>query len=144
MQAATADAIDAVESSVNVLFGRAKLLWREAAAQVHPELQPAGYKLLAHLVRTGGSTAHLLAELFEMDKSVVSRQVGRLEEFGLAESRIDEHDGRIRRLSATPAGVESVRRVRDLHHERLRSALEEFSPDELVTCARVLGCLAEV
>jgi len=69
------DAILDVEQQLSVLFNRSRAVWKEAAEQVHPELQPAGYKLFGTIVRLGETNAHALADLFEMDKSAVSRQV---------------------------------------------------------------------
>ena len=87
------DALADFQGHLNLIFARAKTLWKESAARVHPELQPSGYKLLAYVARTGDANAHQLAELFDIDKSMVSRQIRSLEEFGLLESRPDERDG---------------------------------------------------
>ena len=53
-----------------------------------------------------GNTMLPLAELFDMDKSVVSRQVRILEEDGLVMSRPDERDGRVRVLEPTAFAIE--------------------------------------
>ncbi len=72
----------------------------------------AGYKLLTFIDRAGSASAHELAERFEMDKSVVSRQVRMLEELGLIASVPDERDGRLRVLTATPAACTALTDVR--------------------------------
>ena len=51
------------------------LVWKEAAAAVHPDLQPVGYKILSALVHRGRLHAGAIADVLEIDKSVVSRQV---------------------------------------------------------------------
>lgn len=147
-----ADAIGAAEDEslaefqwqVNLLFTRARLLWKESAARVHPDLQPAGYKLLGFVARAGVTNAHLVAEAFEMDKSVVSRQVKALEELGLVVSRPDEGDGRQRVLAATPLAHEALRALRADHAERLRAALDGLTPDELAAAIKAIRCLSEL
>lgn len=136
-------AIAHVEDQLSVVFGRARTVWKEAAAQIHPELNPAGYKLLATVVRLGSTNAHVLAELFDMDKSVVSRQVRMLEEVGLVESRPDERDGRVRVLAATPLAIERVTAVRASNQSRLHAVLRERTADELELFAEMLGVLSQ-
>ncbi|MFC9560014.1 MarR family winged helix-turn-helix transcriptional regulator [Agromyces sp. NPDC056965] len=137
------EAIAEVEEQMSVLFSRARLIWKEAAQQVHPDLQPAAYKLLSTIVRHGSANAHVLAEMFEMDKSVVSRQVRMLEELGLVETRADERDGRVRVLVATPVAEERVREVRDRNQQRLRSVLLDRPEAELRGFAQLLRSIAE-
>ncbi|MFE5672806.1 MarR family winged helix-turn-helix transcriptional regulator [Agromyces sp. NPDC056523] len=137
------EAVALVEEQLGVVFNRARLVWKEAADQVQPGLQPAAYKVLATIVRLGSTNAHVLADVLDMDKSVVSRQIRVLEEAGLVESRPDERDGRLRALSATPTAVERVLAVRAANQARVRAALEPRSVDELRTFAEMLRVLAE-
>ncbi|MGH3704153.1 MAG: MarR family winged helix-turn-helix transcriptional regulator [Agromyces sp.] len=137
------EAIAEVEEQMSVLFSRARLIWKEAAQQVHPDLQPAAYKLLSTIVRHGSANAHVLAEMFEMDKSVVSRQVRMLEELGLVETRADERDGRVRVLVATPVAEQRVREVRDRNQQRLRGVLLDRPETELRSFAQLLRSIAE-
>lgn len=132
------------QGHMNLIFARARTLWKESAARVHPELQVAGYKLLAFIDREGSASAHLLAERFEMDKSVVSRQVRMLEDFGLLASRPDEHDGRLRVLTATPAAQEALAELRKNYATRLRDVIGELSVDEVRTASKVFRMLSEV
>ncbi len=136
-------AIAHVEDQLSVVFGRARATWKEAAQQIHPELNPAGYKLLSTVVRLGSTNAHVLAELFDMDKSVVSRQVRMLEEVGLVESRPDERDGRVRVLVPTELAVERVTAVRARNQSRLHAVLRERTADELELFAEMLGVLSQ-
>lgn len=146
--AATADAeldeaLVEFQGQLNLMFARARTLWKESAARVHPELQPAGYKLLSYVARVGSANAHQLADSFEMDKSVVSRQVRMLEDLGLLQSRPDEADGRLRVLTATPAAATALADVRAEHADRMRSALSGLCPDELQTAAKVFRLFSE-
>jgi DNA-binding MarR family transcriptional regulator len=137
------EAIVDVEVQMSVLFSKARLVWKEAAQQVHPDLQPAAYKLLSTIVRLGSANAHVLAEMFEMDKSVVSRQIRILEELDLVETRADEHDGRVRVLVATPTALDRVREVRERNHARLRNVLVDHPESELRSFADLLRRIAE-
>ncbi|SIO29930.1 MarR family winged helix-turn-helix transcriptional regulator [Agromyces cerinus] len=138
--AAVDEAIAEVEVQMSLLFNRARLIWKEAAQKVHPDLQPAAYKLLSTIVRLGSANAHVLAEMFEMDKSVVSRQVRTLEELGLVDTRADERDGRVRVLVATPVAEE---RVREGNQQRLRDVLRDHPETELRSFAELLRSIAE-
>ncbi|MGO2683560.1 MAG: MarR family winged helix-turn-helix transcriptional regulator [Microbacterium sp.] len=131
------------QGHLSLLFTRVRTLWKESAAQIHPELQPSGYKLLAYIARVGSANAHQLAEIFEMDKSVVSRQVRMLEDLELLESRPDDQDGRQRVLTATPAACEILAELRHGHAERLRETLADLTPAELRTASTVLRRLTE-
>ncbi|WP_164863456.1 MarR family winged helix-turn-helix transcriptional regulator [Agromyces sp. LHK192] len=137
------EAIAAVEEQFGIVFNRARVVWAESAKQVHPELQPAGYKLLASIVRIGPTNAHVLAEHLDMDKSAVSRQVRQLEDLALVESRADERDGRARVLVATPLAQQRVAEVRSANQARLRGALEHRGVAELRSLADVLRVIAE-
>ena len=132
------EAIADVEDELNMLFSRIRTVWKESAQQVHPDLQPAGYKLLSAITRLGTTNAHVLAETFEMDKSVVSRQIRMLEDLGLVETRIDERDGRVRVLVATPRAFELVQSVRDRNQQRLRDVLVGRPEAELRSFADLL------
>ena len=132
------EAIADVEGELNMLFSRIRTVWKESAQQVHPDLQPAGYKLLSAITRLGTTNAHVLAETFEMDKSVVSRQIRMLEDLGLVETRADERDGRVRVLVATPRAFELVQGVRDRNQQRLRDVLVGRPETELRSFADLL------
>ena len=131
------------QGHLSLIFAKARSLWKESAARIHPELQPAGYKLLASIARAGSTNAHQLAEQFEMDKSVVSRQVRMLEDLELIESRPDENDGRLRVLTATPAACAALADVRGAHAQRLRASITGLSPAEIRTASKVFRLLAE-
>jgi len=124
-------AIADVEEQLGLLFGRARAVWKDSAAQIHPELQPVGYKLLSTIVRLGETNAFALTQLLDTDKSVISRQVRILEDLGFVTSRADEKDGRARVLAPTAEAVERVRAVRSGQQERLREILRSQPVDDL-------------
>lgn len=110
-------AIDALEHEFVRFFARARTLWKTAAAEVDPELQPVGYKLLATLHREGPRRAGDLAARTGTDKSVVSRQLRFLESRELVESMPDPDDGRSRIHAAT---ADAARRL-EAGSSRLRA-----------------------
>ena len=83
IRTATDDEIASVEEQLRLLFARVRLVWKEAAAAVHPDLQPVGYKIISAIVHRGRMHAGAIADVLEIDKSVVSRQVKHLEALGL-------------------------------------------------------------
>ncbi|WP_435747196.1 MarR family winged helix-turn-helix transcriptional regulator [Microbacterium sp. PMB16] len=147
-EAATSPDVDTalgdLQTHLNLIFVRTRTLWKESAARIDPELQVGGYKLLTFIDRAGTANAHELAGLFEMDKSVISRQVRMLEELGLVESRPDERDGRLRVLTATPTARSVLAELRRDHAERLRTVVAELTPEEIHAASKVFRLLSEI
>lgn len=137
------EAIAEVEQQLALLFGRARLVWKDAAAQVHPDLKPVGYKILSMIVRMQETNAYVLAETLETDKSVVSRQVRMLEAAGLVASRADAKDGRARVLSPTSAALALVRAAQARQQDRLRDLLRSKPADEVRAFAGMLQLISE-
>jgi DNA-binding MarR family transcriptional regulator len=138
------NALADLQGQLNLIFRRARVLWKESAARLHPDLQVAGYKLLTFIDREGASSAHHLAERFEMDKSVISRQVRMLEDLGLLESRADERDGRLRVLTATSKASTELKRMRHDYAERLRDVIGDLTVDEIASATKVFRQLSEI
>lgn len=137
------EAIAEVEQQLAVLFGRARLLWKDAAAQVHPDLKPVGYKILSMIVRLGEANAYVLAETLETDKSVVSRQVRMLEDAGLVVSRADDKDGRARVLAPTSGALVLVHAAQAKQQDRLRDLLRSKPADEVRAFAGMLELISK-
>jgi DNA-binding MarR family transcriptional regulator len=138
---ATDDEIASVEEQLRLLFVRVRAVWKEAAAAVHPDLQPVGYKILSAIVRRGRMHAGAIAESLEIDKSVVSRQVKHLEQLGLARSVADPNDRRARFIEATPAAAESVGQKRSRMQQQLYGQLRTWPGHDVDELARLLGRL---
>lgn len=137
-------ALGDLQTHLSMIFARTRTLWKESAAKLSPELPVGGYKLLTFIERAGEASAHELAERFEIDKSVISRQVRMLEELGLIESRPDARDGRLRVLTATPMACEALAALRQEHAARLRTVVAELTPDEIQAASKVFRLLAEI
>ena len=136
------EAIAQVEEQLGVLFSRARPIFKENAARIHPELRPVGYKILSTIVRLGETNASVLADMLETDKAVVSRQVRMLEEADLVVSRADANDGRARVLSATPEVIERITAVRGQQQDRLRERLRSRPEHEVREFAAMLHLIS--
>jgi DNA-binding MarR family transcriptional regulator len=97
-----------VEEQMTALAGRIRATTREAAAAIHPELPPIGYKMLRVIRRCGSAHASAVADQLGVDRSVVSRQLRQLQELGLVEVRTDAQDGRVRVVALTSAGRDGI------------------------------------
>ncbi|MDQ0574074.1 MarR family winged helix-turn-helix transcriptional regulator [Agromyces albus] len=138
---ATDTEIAAVEEQLRLLLVRVRAVWKEAAAAVHPKLQPVGYKILVTVVRRGPMQAGALADLLGIDKSVVSRQLKHLETLGLAEVRVDPADGRARIIEATPSAVETISHRGSRMQQQLYEQLRTWPVHDVDELARLLGRL---
>jgi len=65
----------------------------------------------------------------------------KLEELGLTESRVDEHDARSRVIAATPLAIEKVGKVKAENRAAMRERLHEWEPSEIALFAKLLGRL---
>ena len=131
------------QGQLNLIFAKARTLWKDSAMRIHPELAPVGYKLLTFVAHAGCANAHQIVEAFDMDKSAISRQVRMLEEFELLESRPDEQDGRLRVLTPTPEALEKLAELRRDNSHRMRGVLSELTQEEIRTASKVIRLLAE-
>ncbi|MHC2185945.1 DNA-binding MarR family transcriptional regulator [Rathayibacter agropyri] len=117
-------AIASVEAELSTLFNRVRAAMRSNAERLHPDLSPLGYKTLSALERCGPVHSGALAELLEMDKSALSRQITTLDRLGFLARNPDPRDGRATILSVTPETAQKLREVRSsskaLMHEELR------------------------
>jgi len=134
-------AVHRVEHELGRLFARIRVGWREAAATVHPDLQPLGYQVLVSIVNGQASTAGELIERLQTDKSAVSRQVRQLTDLGLVESVRDADDRRSRVLVATDLAVERVAKARAVYEGRLGERLRTWSAADLDHFADLLDAL---
>ena len=137
-------ALGDLQTHLSLIFARTRTLWKESAARIDPDLQVGGYKLLTFIDRAGAANAHELAERFEMDKSVISRQVRMLEDLRLIESHPDVRDGRQRVLTATPSAHAVLADLRRDHAERLRTVVAELTPEEIHAASKVFRLLSEI
>lgn len=134
-------AVTRVEQELGRLFARIRVSWREAAATVHPDLQPLGYQVLTSIATGKATSASAIIERLQTDKSAVSRHVRQLEEFGLIESLPDPQDRRARVLVATDLAQEKVALAREHYEERIADRLSGWSEADLDHFVELLGSL---
>lgn len=134
-------AITRVEQELGRLFARIRVSWREAAATVHPDLQPLGYQVLTSIATGKATSAGAIIERLQTDKSAVSRQVRQLEQLGLVESVHDPDDRRARVLVATDLAQERIAVARARYEERLGDRLRQWSAADLDHFTALLASL---
>ncbi|MBN9176641.1 MAG: MarR family transcriptional regulator [Microbacterium sp.] len=135
-------AIARLEQDFGALFARIRVNWREAAATVHPDLQPLGYRVLVAIADGTVTSAGEIIERFQTDKSAVSRQLRQLEELGFVESRPDPADRRARVLAVTDLARERIAVARSDREARLGARLDAWSADDLALVSALLRDLA--
>lgn len=133
----------AVEAQLGILLSRIRAQLRDRAAFVHPDLQPAGYLILAMLVRQGPSHGRHLVSALGMDKSSVSRQVTALETWGLLERTVDPTDKRAHFLRASAKAHEAIARIRSEHRLALYDRLRHWPPGDAEKLVELLSRLNE-
>lgn len=134
-----AEHLRALEQEVGVMIRRVRRVIGERARAVHEQLQPASYLMLGYLASNGPLRASAMAEVFDIDKGAISRQVQHLEELGLVDRTPDPADGR---ASLVSASAEAVRRLEDVADHRRRwldERLADWSEEELGDFTAVLG-----
>ena len=95
--------------------------------------------LLTELVHRGECRASELAHYRIVDASVVSRQLGQLEQAGLITRRPDPADRRVSLLRATPEGERTVARQERRKAQWLSDALADWDDESVRDLARLLG-----
>lgn len=133
--------MEALERELTLLLRRARASQGEMAREVHPELEPAAYGLLARLAETGPQRATVLAGYFGVGKATMSRQLRALEELGLILREPDPADGRAFLVHLTEEGDARFARVRLARRARYVSRLRGWDRGELSELARLLGQL---
>jgi DNA-binding MarR family transcriptional regulator len=134
-------AVTRVEQELGRLFARIRISWREAAATVHPDLQPLGYQVLTSIATGKATSAGAIIEHLQTDTSAVSRQVRQLEQLGLVESVHDPEDRRARVLVATDLAQERIAVARSRYEGRIGERLRKWTAADLDHFAELLSAL---
>jgi len=139
MTATRGESLRLLEQEVGVLIRRVRRVIGIRARAIHESLQPASYLMLGYVAEHGPVRASEVAEVFDIDKGAISRQVQHLIDLGLVERTPDPVDGRATLLSTT---AEAARRMEDVTEHRrkwLDERLGDWSDDDLAGFVRVLG-----
>jgi len=134
----------ALERELGLLLRRGASLYRDVAAQVHPELDAASFSTLARIATTAPARASDLAEYFGIDKGAVSRQIRHLERLGLVERAADPLDGRARAVRLTQDGAARLGEVQRARRRRFRTLVGRWPREDVDALARLLAELNRV
>ncbi len=130
-----------LERELGLLLRRAQASSSSIARDVHPELEPAAYSLLALIAATPGMRASDLATTIGVGRGTMSRQLARLGALGLVSRRPDPDDYRGQLLELTPDGRELFEKAQLARRSFLRGALTGWTERDIEGLATQLGRL---
>lgn len=107
------------------------------------DYSPSAVHALLDIGTRGGSTAAQLVQVLGLEKSSVSRMVGRLIEAGELEEAVGGDDGRVKQLFLTKKGKRTVGQIHSYGRTQVRSALEHLNPSQQKTIADGLSAYAK-
>lgn len=130
-----------VEKEFSIMAVKARNAIRKRSQEIHPELQPLGYRVLSILVRQQAQQQIELAAELQVDKATMSRTIKQLQDQGLVTRKADPNDGRAMLVSITDTAHEawlvSGKHARNLLRERLST----WTPEEISRFADLLSRL---
>ncbi|MGY5882310.1 MarR family winged helix-turn-helix transcriptional regulator [Modestobacter lacusdianchii] len=106
--------------------------------RLHRELPFVAYSMLSSIGAEGGCRSVDLAELYRLDRSTVSRQVGDLERRGLVTRASDPARGRGQLLSVTTAGRALLEEAAAARQAELARRVAAWSDEELAAFGAAL------
>jgi DNA-binding MarR family transcriptional regulator len=131
-----------LEVELTRLLRRARGAQQRTAADVHPDLDSAGYAVLVAVrelsAAGGGARGGEVSEVLGLHKSTTSRNLSTLEDLGLVERVADPDDARARQVRLTGAGAAALDRSFEGRRERLRSQLRSWESSDIAELARLL------
>ncbi|TLM82307.1 MarR family winged helix-turn-helix transcriptional regulator [Pseudarthrobacter sp. NamE5] len=134
-------AVQNVEHQISLFWRRARAVSNQLSRQVHPDMEPAAYGLLAVIRREGPIRLTDLAMNIGVGKPSVSRQIAFLESLGLVSKEADPLDGRAQAIRLTPKGEEKMHQVQDARRQVFRERLGEWPVEDLQELARYMAKL---
>ncbi|GII80152.1 MarR family transcriptional regulator [Sphaerisporangium rufum] len=134
-------ASDAVGAELLVRLGEAGAVIKAMRRELPPGCPRSGVTLLAALDRRGDLRVGELAEILDVDQSVISRHVTELVVRGWVERMPNPRDGRSSYLRLTPQGRQVMRESTDRLGARLAAMLDDWTDEEIATLGRLLARL---
>lgn len=101
-----------------------------AAAARDPQLTPTQEWILAAVVRHGSIGISELAAAEDVNPTMLSRVIGKLDDAGLIRRESSAHDRRAALVAPTPAGRRLKQRMQERRSAALAAALADLSDDE--------------
>jgi DNA-binding MarR family transcriptional regulator len=133
------EAFNALEQELLTLLRRARAMSAEMGREVHPDLDPEAYGLLAGIHDYSRARASDLAGHFGLGKATVSRQLKVLAELGLIEREPDPADGRAHVLVITEEGRQRMETTRAARRSRWHAVLGRWPVDDVRLLADMLA-----
>ena len=134
--------LGALEIELSRLLRRARSAQQRTAADVHPDLDSAGYAVLVAVrdlaAAGGGARGGDISDVLGLHKSTTSRNLTTLEDLGLIERIPDPLDTRARQVRLTASGAEALERSVSGRRERLRARLADWEAQDVSDLARLL------
>ncbi|TPG15091.1 MarR family winged helix-turn-helix transcriptional regulator [Pedococcus bigeumensis] len=134
--------LGALEIELSRLLRRARSAQQRTAADVHPDLDSAGYAVLVAVrdlaAAGGGARGGDISDVLGLHKSTTSRNLTTLEDLGLIERIPDPLDARARQVRLTASGAEALERSVSGRRERLRARLADWDAQDVSDLARLL------
>ena len=127
-----------LEREIGLLLRRARAISNRLSSELHPDLDGAGYGLLALLQDTGPLRAGDLVARLGLDKSTVSRQVANLVDLGLVDRAADPVDGRAQVLTPSAEGSARLTRIREARRARWEDDMADWPGDDVVRLGELL------
>ncbi|MGJ9401800.1 MarR family winged helix-turn-helix transcriptional regulator [Arthrobacter sp. KK5.5] len=131
-------AIHDMEEQLSFLWRRARANGNKVARQVHPDMEPGAYGLLAALQRKGSLRLTDLAAEIGVGKPSVSRQVTLLESLGIVRKTADPLDGRAQTISLTEEGARQLSAAQTARRHVFHDLLADWPVDDLSSLAALL------
>ncbi len=133
------EALNTVEQQISLFWRRARSVSYQLSRQVHPDLEPAAYGLLAVIRREGPIRLTDLALNIGVGKPSVSRQIAFLESIGLVFKEADPLDGRAQSIRLTERGEEKMHQVQDARRQDFRERLGGMAGGGTADACRIYG-----
>src|SRR3954462_5584561 len=124
-----------LERELGLLLRRAQASSASISRDVHPDLEPAAYSLLALIAATPGIRASDLATNIGVGRGTMSRQLARLGSLGLVSRRPDPDDYRGQLLELTAEGRQRFETAQQARRAFLRKALTGWSEPDIQAMA---------
>lgn len=130
-----------LERELGLLLRRAQASSASISRDVHPDLEPAAYSLLALIAATPGIRASDLATNIGVGRGTMSRQLARLGSLGLVSRRPDPDDYRGQLLELTDEGRQRYETAQQARRAFLHRALTGWSDSDIEALADQLARL---
>ncbi len=137
-QASGEDAVRRIEQELVVLIRRVRRNMTRQAHAVDPGLHAGGYAVLLSVLEHDALRSKDLAEVLDVDKAVVSRQVAHLEGLGLVARTSDPADGRAQLVALTSEGRHRLETVRGRDRAEFARRLADWPAGDLTDFADLL------